>query len=237
MPTSPERLDTTTPRIRDTRIPGSGEPLPPEFTDEEWLAGATQEFAPFLDKADDDWRDFNLSEDVIWERRYNDAEQREQDRALWNAMSLSDRYAAMFAHVAEDLGLSPVELERSDAVVRMLAWRMMNASHPCGRARPNDGADNLLPQHVANGGIIITNDGALLGAIEASGTTQGPWIRHVDEALQQPAPDLHAVGARRDGSASRVRPNERQSNTDRRRAMGRPRSRARSCDVSCRGGA
>ena len=160
----------------------------PEFTDEEWLEGAS-DFAPWLDEADKLWLDYNLPEDRIWTVRYADDQAlREEHRAAWNATPIAERYRDTMAFNLEGFGLSLEEAARSDAFVRLWTWRMLNNTHAFGRARRNDGADNLLAQHVSTGGILVTNDVPLLGAIEASGTRHGPWVRHFDEAIGQPLP-------------------------------------------------
>jgi hypothetical protein len=159
----------------------------PEFTDEEWIEGAG-ELAPWLDEADDAWRDYNLPEDQIWNLRYTDDKLRREHREAWGAAPLWERYRDMLAFNVANFRLTPEEAARSDAFVRMWTWRMMNNSHSFGRARRNDGADNLLPQHVSTGGILVTKDLPLLGAIEACGTAHGAWVRHFDEVVSQPLP-------------------------------------------------
>ena len=185
----------------------------PEFTDEEWLEGAS-DFAPWLDEADTLWLNYNLPEDRIWTVRYADNEElREQHRATWNAMPMAEKYRDTMAFNLEGFGLSPEEAARSDAFVRLWTWRMLNNTHAFGRARRNDGADNLLAQHVSTGGILVTNDLPLLGAIEASRTPHGPWVRHFDEVVGQPLPtcfpwDPEAVAVRESFERTSIDPSE-----------------------------
>jgi len=161
--------------------------ISPELTDEQWIEHG-HESQRWLDRLDRLWAEHNLPEEVIWKRRFPAPEVRARKRDEWSNFTISDRYHHALNLNIEYFGFSEQECVRTDAMLRVWTWRMLNSSHDFGRARRNDGADIFLPQHVSTGGVLLTNDKKLLGAVEASGTRHGPWIRSFDEAVKQPLP-------------------------------------------------
>lgn len=175
-----------------------------EFSDEEWVrqGRVAEEWLT--------WRDETLFTTIRAVR-----DQREPPR--WAAMSQAERLAAIRTSLATFWGFSRAMIERLDAHVATVAYRMLEGERGSRLPKENDGADVHLTQHLAEGAVLVTNDERLIDIVDRSGTYQAPWVRRLDELESLPEGLPWGEGARQQAASFNREP----SRDDRRRRSDR----------------
>lgn len=99
-------------------------------------------------------------------------------------------------HVAEDqlraelrsiMGeFSEAAVERLDAQLCSVSYRVHQAKWGARRPKKNDGADLCLPIHIGEGCFLLTRDRKLIDLIDESRTYQRAWVRSPDDVDDLP---------------------------------------------------
>jgi hypothetical protein len=76
---------------------------------------------------------------------------------------------------------SDAAVERLDAQLCSVSYRVHQAKWGARGPKKNDGADLSLPIHIAEGCFLLTRDGKLVRLIDESRTYQRPWVRRPDD--------------------------------------------------------
>ena len=145
--------------------------------DELWTSGG-QESEQFLARIDAGFAKYCRPIEHLLAERFDDSADRERARQALADPQDNELRRAMVAHVAEGYGSAA---ERLDAVIRVQAWRFLNADHLLGAARENDAPDMRLLVHLGEGAVVCSDDKKLVRLVDVSGTRQASWVRRPED--------------------------------------------------------
>lgn len=99
----------------------------------------------------------------------------------WKAASEEMRFRESCAFAVETWQLSDAAAERLNAHICCAALRIREAARGARFPKKNDGADVSLTIHLGEGCVLVTQEQQLIKIVDASGTFQRPWVRHLDD--------------------------------------------------------
>jgi hypothetical protein len=105
---------------------------------------------------------------------------------LWDSLSDEQRFAAVRDYLKATWTMTDAVADRFDAHIAVTARRFQAAAAGARMPKRNDGTDAALTMHIAEGCILVTDEGQLIKLVDESKTYQRPWVRRLNDLEDLP---------------------------------------------------